>query len=182
MQVWNQRPFITLILVTATFGIVGCGDEEASLVSSSPSNVESASLAKEVQSYRGDGAAVIEPTLEEYRLCNETTSEYTPDAATGTGSGSGSTLLHAMDMAALDALKKDVYDQFTCAVCPDTDPAERCDPFYSNYDLAGAVMSNPAQDCSYNQATGKYECDGEVNFNGASGSLPVLRAGCLECP
>ncbi len=126
-------------------------------------------------------AVVAEPKpLDEYRNCDGTTSTYTPESTTGEGESSGHpTINEAMQNACWDALYKAAKDQFSCKTCEgEEDP---CDKIDGGADSAGAVVTDPVNDCSKDPVTGLWGCDGEVTFQVPGAPTPTADAGCEDC-
>ena len=134
----------------------------------------------QIASARSDGAIVTPATLAEERPCDESVSKYTPETATGQGSGEGDDISEARLNAVWDAVTKAAYAQYSCAKCDD-ESDKTCEKFHSSISPESAVMSNPAKDCDYDRATQKWKCEGEVNFQLDDGPNPSANTGCKKC-
>lgn len=169
---------------------VGCADDasdnpsapspaETSSVSAAHAHLEAIAADAPLDGYRLSGGDIA-PILAEFRNCDNSHSVYAPDNDTGKGSGTAGTRATAMKNAVVDALKNEILGQFTCRVCPDTE-GERCDPFFGKIYTGGAYFTNPS-DCTYDDRTRKWTCDGEVDFSLFDGFMPHAEAGCKKCP
>ena len=176
----NPRWVVLVATIVATLGMMACGVEKESAVAPAFEAHATHVAHRNAEPSEGGVGALVEPLLlAEYRQCDESTSEYTPNADKGTGKGEGNSIQFAQEYAVYDALKKDAFGQFICGAC-DTG---RCDQYVAGYGLAAAVMTDPAGDCTYDEDRRKWVCDGEVDFQKGKGPLdPYIRAGCKKCP